>query len=1058
MSDTDRVSYPLVSVVIRSMDRATLQEALDSVSAQTYPNIEVVLVNAKGADHRPVGVGELCGRFPIRFISSGEKLRCSRAANVGLDSARGELLIFLDDDDWFDPDHIEKLATAIRQHPEFKVAYTGVRCVDERNNALANKFDKPFDAVQMVVGNFIPIHAVLFSRDLLDLGCRLDESLDYYEDWDYWIQLSRHSNFLQVDGLSAVYRITQQTGFGVNADHVVSAPVRCAIHKKWLNRLSDNQIAGLMDAAWNNPIKNSQISALQQVAAEHDGQITTLSQVVADLSQVVAERDGQITSLSQVVAERDGQIANHQRRENELQTLSNELRNENAAYRLSTSWRVTRPLRDISQWRHRVMRLIRLYQNYRRIYPGFAGVRRLSYRCVEAIRKGGIKGLRGSVAMHEWNRSTALPRSSGSVRMLEDITDKTVKLPKDVAVHAHVYYPDLATEIRTYLENIPVKFHFYVTTDTSEKAKLIEKAFSNMENILVLEIKITENRGRDIFPMLVTLGDKLARHEIVLHLHTKRSPHNSWLLGGWRRYMMESLLGNPQRITAIFQQFAQNKKLGILFPDPYHPVKPFIQMPSHANDHSIEKLLKLAGKEKAALNNIDRTFFPAGDMFWFRGKAIQSFIEMGLSAQDFEPEEGQVDATLAHAIERMFPYFAGEMGMMTQSYFSDSFLSQQCSAHQFSLLGDYIAKGLIHNPILLFDHNCGGGTNMYTRTLVKAALADGVTVLRTYNFDGVWLVQWIAEGDGMLFYTRSLDELFKALFRAHGTGVIVNSLYGCPDIKEIISKILELVQGLKIPLEIKMHDFYVLCPSPHLSDFKGVYCGVPEDCSVCSHCLKNNPSWYADWYPKENRPVDIMSWRQPFASLVEAATTLTFFDQAPIEIVRRALPLEESKIRVIPHESDHFEYDGQMDLSGPLHIGILGTLTNIKGGKIVLALSGYICDHGLKARITIVGPTHLDIPSHINVHGPYEPNQLPIIVENNRINVILVASIVPETFGYTISEAMKMGLPIVAFDIGAQGNRVKQYKWGKVVPLGSPPEAILEAIQSALQTAQKLKK
>jgi hypothetical protein len=53
---------------------------------------------------------------------------------------------------------------------------------------------------------------------------------------------------------------------------------------------------------------------------------------------------------------------------------------------------------------------------------------------------------------------------------------------------------------------------------------------------------------------------------------------------------------------------------------------------------------------------------------------------------------------------------------------------------------------------------------------------------------------------------------------------------------------------------------------------------------------------------------------------------------------------------------------------------------------------------------------------------------------------------------------MKMGLPIVAFDIGAQGSRVKQYELGKVVPLDSSPEVILTAIQSALTAAQELKK
>jgi glycosyltransferase involved in cell wall biosynthesis len=445
-------------------------------------------------------------------------------------------------------------------------------------------------------------------------------------------------------------------------------------------------------------------------------------------------------------------------------------------------------------------------------------------------------------------------------------------------------------------------------------------------------------------------------------------------------------------------------------------------------------------------------------MFWFRGMAIKSFVEMKLTAQDFEPEEGQVDATLAHAVERLFPYFAGKKGLVTKAYYSNSFLSQQCSALQFDLYFNYIEKHIIHDAIFLFDHNLGGGANTYARELVKNSLSDNLTVIRVYNFEGIWFVQWIADGDGMLFYTRSIDELFKGLFLSQGRSLIVNSLYGCPDIAEVITKILELVQSLKIPLEMKIHDFFALCPSPHLSDLNGRYCGVPKDHSICSHCLKNNLFWYTSWYPKQNQPIDIVSWREPFVRMIAVATTVTFFDSAPIEIFRRAFSLEDNKVQIVPHEIDYFECDKNMDLSGSLHIGILGTLIKIKGGEVVLALSDYIDNCKLKVRITVLGPTHVDLPSHINVHGAYEPNHLPMLIAQNRINVILAASIVPETFGYTISEAMKMGLPIVAFDIGAQGNRVKQYELGVVVPLGSSMDVILAAIQTALKIAQVLKK
>ena len=111
------ITFPLVSIIIRSMDRSTLTDALDSVASQTYPNIEVVIVNAKGADHREVD--EWCGHFPQRITTNeGEtSLRRSQAGNVGLRVANGDYLLFLDDDDWLAVDHIAKLVDTLITHP-----------------------------------------------------------------------------------------------------------------------------------------------------------------------------------------------------------------------------------------------------------------------------------------------------------------------------------------------------------------------------------------------------------------------------------------------------------------------------------------------------------------------------------------------------------------------------------------------------------------------------------------------------------------------------------------------------------------------------------------------------------------------------------------------------------------------------------------------------------------------------------------------------------------------------------------------------------------------------
>ncbi len=757
-----------------------------------------------------------------------------------------------------------------------------------------------------------------------------------------------------------------------------------------------------------------------------------------------------------VLEKRDKQINELQSKESALQVLSEELRKEIHTFRTSNSWRVTKPLRGVSQFLRRFRNLMLIYQEYQKKFPGLRGFLRLASRSLNTLRRGGLRGLKDAILLHEYHRTNPiLPTQSNQFKHIALILDDTAAtdstMPDDVAVHVHIYYVDIAKDICLYLENIPVKFHLYLTTDTIEKLDLIKKIFSKIKNLKSLEIVLTDNRGRDLFPMLVGVGDKLVQHALVLHIHTKCSPHNIWELAGWRRYLFESLLGNSARITAIFQQFMQDKELGILFPS----IKRFVDLDGHVNDEGMEKLLLRAGGKKEEIDGIDRTFYPAGDMFWFRGEAIKPFIDMTLNAQDFEPETGQVNNTLAHAIERMFPYFAGKVGLISKAFLSDSFLSESCVAHKFELLKTYIKRAYIVNPTIIFDQNGGGGTMTFTRDLVKNVTATEESVLRIYCHEAIWFTHWIKNGDGMLFYTSSLNELFDLLSFSNAKNIIVNSIYGYLNIPETITKITSLATSLDIPLDVKIHDFYAVCPSPHLSDYQEKYCGVPQDLRKCDYCIKRNLGWYHSWYPVENRVVHISDWRKPFNDLFKAATTLTFFNQSSIEILTRAFTFDVSKARVLPHSSQYFHCENTFVANGPLHIGTLGTLSIPKGGRVINALYQHIKESDLKIPITVLGPSVVELANGIRVYGSYENNDLPNIIREEKINLIFISSIIPETFGYTISEAIKMGLPIVAFDIGAQGNRVKQYALGKTIPLHSSPEVILEAMQSILNTAKE---
>lgn len=374
-----------------------------------------------------------------------------------------------------------------------------------------------------------------------------------------------------------------------------------------------------------------------------------------------------------------------------------------------------------------------------------------------------------------------------------------------------------------------------------------------------------------------------------------------------------------------------------------------------------------------------------------------------------------------------------------------------------STLKDFFENNHIDNLITIFDHNGGGGSNAYSHKLINESISHSKTILRVYCAEAIWFIQFINDELDFIFYTKSIDELFDVLLGAKSKELIVNSVYGYPNISEWVGKLITLSAASKAVVDVKIHDFNALCSSPHLLNYEDKYCNVPSDQKKCELCLKKNHHWFHSWFPEENKPLNINAWRRPFMELFSVANRITLFDESSLDILKRGFVIDESKVAIIPHASEGLKVRGLINPLAPLHIGVLGTLTIGKGGGVVNELSKYIAQHNLSIPITLVGSSIITVEPQISVYGPYIPEELPQIIQSQGINVVLMPSIVPETFSYTLSEAMQMCLPIVAFDIGAQGSRVKDYVLGKVVPRDSTVEEILYAVQSVFIKSRELR-
>ncbi len=229
--------------------------------------------------------------------------------------------------------------------------------------------------------------------------------------------------------------------------------------------------------------------------------------------------------------------------------------------------------------------------------------------------------------------------------------ERPANAPK-LAVICHIFYDTMTPEFKIYLQNIPFSFDLYISTDTPSKRASLEAYFADWKKGRV-EVRITENRGRDIGPKLAGFRDVYGEYEFALFLHSKSSEHTDEL-ANWRGFLLENLLGSEEIVNSVFMIFHNRPDVGIIASQHFEPIRQWINWGG-----DFKKANELARRMGISLSPTKALDFASGSMFWFRTAAIKPLLDLNLTFEDFEPELGQIDGTLAHAIERLF-YFVCE--------------------------------------------------------------------------------------------------------------------------------------------------------------------------------------------------------------------------------------------------------------------------------------------------------------------------------------------------------------------------------------------------------------
>jgi glycosyltransferase involved in cell wall biosynthesis len=290
------------------------------------------------------------------------------------------------------------------------------------------------------------------------------------------------------------------------------------------------------------------------------------------------------------------------------------------------------------------------------------------------------------------------------------------------------------------------------------------------------------------------------------------------------------------------------------------------------------------------------------------------------------------------------------------------------------------------------------------------------------------------------------DTAFEAAVRA-AAGLIgaravhIEGLAGFPlgSLRRLRSPDLRLI--------LSLHDFAAFCPRPHLLEHPVLqFCGYSKDLERCGRCLSQ--TWPVGGAFQAAR-------RETAAALLAEADALVFASDFLLRAHRNLFPgLPSERSRVIAPAVDSGPPLPARSSPPPVkHIALVGGVQAHKGAlvfaEVVRRLDGlrWTAYGGGDAELLT---TLRDLPG-VRVRGYFRQDSLGRLLRSDGVDLALLLSIVPESYSLALGECVRAGVPVIAFDLGALGERVPDLDSGRLVPLQDGADGIAEALRGILQ-------
>lgn len=383
--------------------------------------------------------------------------------------------------------------------------------------------------------------------------------------------------------------------------------------------------------------------------------------------------------------------------------------------------------------------------------------------------------------------------------------------------------------------------------------------------------------------------------------------------------------------------------------------------------------------------------------------------------------------------------------------------------------------------VLWIDHSLGGGTQSYSYNKFKEYNDEYVIIRLQYFHLYRSFVISFPNGEFFTGFTLFFDEVRTLFEKLNINKIVLNSLVAYRNINEVLAFVHELhLTNNNIDVIYNVHDFFFICPNCNLISADNKFCGFNTD-SCCEDCVNKYQSLMPEYEFKlfYDEFINISDWRKMWQkSLLEDVSEVVCFSKSSCEIVNKFYPAISSKLRLVPHVVRPLR-QVKVNTHDSVNIAVLGKVDTIPKGKEFIELLSCSIDKynkchecscpdnelntfkisyqsncsdkkntnvlTKKVQLLCIGD-YVNAPKNMIVTGTYKREELPNILEQHNVDLILIPSIWAETFSYTTSEAIAMNVPVACFNLGGQADQVSVYSKGLILELFDSADIVLDKI------------